>query len=125
MGWCGVVVGDYECMDWAVRVDRVYPRYMWVCSVVVYVGVCGWVPLSICCSNTYHILAPPSLSSWQVFDREFNPRAFLYEEIVRFFRTYERARACAEPAGSRPRTLSAPGGAGQVAGGREVIEIER
>ena len=80
-----------------------------------------WVPFSI--SVLIHITSSSSSLSWQVFDREFNPRAFLYEEIVRFFRTYERARACAEPAGGRPRALSAPGG--QAAGGREVIEIER
>ena len=83
-----------------------------------------WVPFSI--SVLIHTSPPrprPPPLSRQVFDREFNPRAFLYEEIVRFFRTYERARACAEPAGGRPRALSAPGG--QAAGGREVIEIER
>ena len=80
-----------------------------------------WVPFSI--SVLIQITSSSSPLPWQVFDREFNPRAFLYEEIVRFFRTYERARACAEPAGGRPRALSAPGG--QAAGGREVIEIER
>ena len=82
-----------------------------------------WVPFSISVLIHHLLVLPPPPLSWQVFDREFNPRAFLYEEIVRFFRTYERARACAEPAGGRPRALSAPGG--QAAGGREVIEIER